>query len=83
MSIQHRFVIRVSALLGALSLAGVAAARRPPALVEEQARADEVYATCGAITTRTAPGYRDMLGRFPGATPLHTTAKSSPLKGAS
>lgn len=46
-----------------LTLAGIASARRPPALVEAQAEADAVAVTCpeGEDTA----GYRDLLARTP------------------
>src|SRR5687768_5082969 len=44
-----------------LTFAGVASARRPPALVEAQAGVDAVAATCPE--GQSTPGYRDMLAR--------------------
>jgi hypothetical protein len=46
-----------------LTLAGIASARRPPTLVEAQAGADAVAATCPE--GQATPGYRDMFARNP------------------
>jgi hypothetical protein len=48
-----------------LTLAGIASARRPPALVQAQAGADAVAATCPE--GKDTPGYRDILARHPGS----------------
>lgn len=44
-----------------LTLAGVASARRPPALEEAQAKTDAVASTCPE--GRSTAGYRDLLAR--------------------
>lgn len=61
-----KFISRSVAFLFVLSIAGVASARRPPALERAQAEADSVYATCGDSGRETA-GYRDMRARVANA----------------
>lgn len=58
---MSKFILRSVPFLFVLTLAGAAAARRPPALVEIQERTDRVYATCA--DGRNGPGYRDMFSR--------------------
>ncbi len=53
-----------------LTLAGVASARRPPALAEAQEQADRVFATCPQSQMRDTGGYRDMLAHVQTARPI-------------
>ena len=53
-----------------LTLAGVASARRPPALSQAQEQAGAVFATCEQSRTPETSGYRGMLARVQSATPL-------------
>ena len=46
-----------------LTLAGAAAARRPPAVSEAQERVELVFATCAESQVPSTAGYRDMLAR--------------------
>lgn len=59
----------------ALTLTGVASARRPPAIVAAQERVDSIFATCpqGYSTS----GYRDMLSRFSAPLPVQTRVAAS------
>lgn len=51
------------ALALTLTLANIAAARRPPAVAEAQERTNAVVATCSDSRGRITGGYRDMLAR--------------------
>jgi hypothetical protein len=64
---MSKLTARSLAFLATLTLAGAASARRPPALVAAQERADSVLATCTDGGGRSSPGYRDMLARVASA----------------
>ena len=66
---MSKLISRSLAFLFTLTLAGAASARRPPTLVEAQAQADSVYATCAESRAQPASGYRDMLARVGTAKP--------------
>lgn len=69
---MSKLISRSLPFLFVLTLAGVASARRPPALAEAQARADSVYATCAESGARSTAGYRDVLSRVVSARPSLT-----------
>jgi hypothetical protein len=71
---MSKFVSRSMPLLFTLTLAGAASARRPPALVDAQGRADSVYATCAESQTLSMAGYRNMLARVAPAEPSEPAA---------
>jgi hypothetical protein len=79
---MSKFISRSLACLFTLTLAGAASARRPPALVDAQGRADGVYATCAESQTRSTAGYRDMLARVAPGEPSEpgALAVSLPLR---
>jgi hypothetical protein len=58
------------------TLAGIASARRPPALAEAQAEADAVEATCPE--GQDTAGYRDMLARNPSSSDQRSEFASTP-----
>jgi hypothetical protein len=66
---MSKLISRSLAFLFTLTLAGAASARRPPALVEAQEQADNVYDTCAESQARPTAGYRDMLARTAPAKP--------------
>lgn len=65
-------------VLFTLSLAGTASARRPPALVEAQTRADRVVATCPESRAASSGGYRDMVARVQNQRPFGTIVAATP-----
>jgi hypothetical protein len=62
-----------------LTLAGVASARRPPALAEAQAEADRVFATCPQSQGQDTDGYRDMLAHVQTARPVTRAMATAPV----
>lgn len=58
-----KFIVGSVPFLFILSLAGSAAARRPPALTERQERAERVYAACAERQPGVSTAYRDMHSR--------------------
>ena len=64
-----------------LTLASVASARRPPALVEAQDRTSAVFATCPQSRAQDTGGYRDMLARATRpAVPTRSIAATPPAR---
>jgi len=57
-------IARVLTLAFTLTSTSVAFARRPPALVERQERAQLVFDACSDSSADPGKGYRDMLVRF-------------------
>ena len=66
---MSKLMIRSLPFLFTLTLASAASARRPPSLVEAQAQAESIYATCGESQARPTAGYREMLARVASAKP--------------
>jgi hypothetical protein len=62
-----------------LTRAGVASARRPPALTEAQERTDAVFATCPESQARDTSGYRDMFARAARPTLANKTFAATPI----
>jgi len=77
---MSKLISRSLAFLFTLTVAGAASARRPPPLVEAQAQADSVLATCSDGPARSTAGYRDMLARAPSAKPADFSAAVSALE---
>ena len=59
---SRKLIVRSMIFAFTLTLSGMASARRPPALVEQQERVAGIFDTCPA--GRSTSGYRDMLARF-------------------
>jgi len=75
----RRLILRSLAFAFTLTLAGVASARRPPALAEAQEQADRAFATCPQSQARDTSGYRDMLARVQTASPVTRAIAVAPL----
>lgn len=65
-----------------LTLAGVASARRPPALADAQEQADRAFATCAQSQSRDTSGYREMLARVQTTRPVTRAMAATPLAPA-
>jgi hypothetical protein len=66
---MSKLISRSLPFLFVLTLAGVASARRPPAVVEAQERSESVYDTCAESRAQSTAGYRDMLSHVVTAEP--------------